>query len=482
MIIPKVSLGISFGEDRVDLVYLKQSFGKTILLDHCSLPHANGIDAKAFYHDVSYFLQKNRAHGLTPCVALARKEVLLTIIDLPMAVEENLRITLGYELDRHTPFPQKMAYFDYKIISRNTNDKTIKVLLVVIKKDLLDYYLKLLKGVGLQPASVEISSTALLKTFPPNTSHNGCITPALYIDKNSCEILLFGDKYLRYSRMFKTTNEITQTILKELERAKYSCNLNLSETKIGKLSVCGDAVQRNILLKTLNEKAGKEVAEVAEIRGIKITNCADPSFLRVAIGSGLGGLSKSAPPINFLPQKAKKSKISPQNRVIALILSFSFIILLWGSEMGMRVIKEREMLKEFDEKIEIYKKKIKSVEEVKKKVLLLEEKNNQIESFMKDKVIFLMILRELTRVLPKNTYLTMLTFQDKKIEFRGRSSSAVALISLIESSPMFEDAQFSATVTLNRSRLKRGIPNIAGSKGDATSERFKIKATLSTAK
>jgi general secretion pathway protein L len=60
-------------------------------------------------------------------VALPRSDILRKQLTLPAAVEENLRETLTYDLDRLTPFRVDQLYFDAVVIDRDLVKKQIRV-------------------------------------------------------------------------------------------------------------------------------------------------------------------------------------------------------------------------------------------------------------------------------------------------------------------------------------------------------------------
>ena len=63
----------------------------------------------------------------TVVVALPLRQVLRKELVLPAAVEQNLRQTLAYDLDRHTPFRPDQVYFDAVVSGRDATKKTIRV-------------------------------------------------------------------------------------------------------------------------------------------------------------------------------------------------------------------------------------------------------------------------------------------------------------------------------------------------------------------
>jgi len=68
----------------------------------------------------------------------------------------------------------------------------------------------------------------------------------------------------------------------------------------------------------------------------------------------------------------------------------------------------------------------------------------------------LQILAEVTRVLPDNTWLLRFDVNGAEIRLQGQSTAASELIQLLESSPLFQEAQFrSSVVQIPRSDRER---------------------------
>ena len=57
-----------------------------------------------------------------------------------------------------------------------------------------------------------------------------------------------------------------------------------------------------------------------------------------------------------------------------------------------------------------------------------------------------MIIRELTDVLPDNTWLNRLDIDGTQFQIQGQSETAALLIQLIESSPLLYNVRFSSSV------------------------------------
>ncbi|MBI5749322.1 MAG: pilus assembly protein PilM [Nitrospinae bacterium] len=488
MLLSKSSLGISFWDDRVDLLHLNRFFGKTTVVNRLSMPFVYGMKREEFERDVSAFMKANRLQRIMTYVALPRRDVVLLNLELPGNVEENLREVVGYELDNYTPFSVDTAYFDFQNLGHTVDGSKVRILLTAIEKERLNYYLELLKGVGLKPISMEISSTAIARTIPFD-SLSGGKNAVLYIGANTCEISFHNEKNLEYSRAFDITSpelnlgksQVIDTILKEYKRVFPS---GFGEQEIKKVVVLGDGISDEEFLKEISNAIGKEVVRVKTFKGID-SDGSDIQLQRAALGCALRGLYGDTAAMNFLAVKVDRDKTPRVLRFAAIIL-FIILVSLWVGEFVLRVKKEIKTLTQIKEKVMLLERAAISVEGLKKEIIVMEERLPQLNNFSKRRVIFLSFFKELTDVIPSNTYLTMLKYHDNEIEIVGRSASAVSLLSLLEASPVFKDVEFSATVKRREAVRERsgGRAVIAGGETlpsiseDIYLENFSIKAKL----
>ena len=71
-------------------------------------------------------------------IIINESEVLTRQITLPANTEENLYEVIQYEMDRYTPFTAEDIYFDYRLEERIPDKDLIRVLLIVIKKEIIE--------------------------------------------------------------------------------------------------------------------------------------------------------------------------------------------------------------------------------------------------------------------------------------------------------------------------------------------------------
>jgi general secretion pathway protein L len=81
-------------------------------------------------------------------LALGPRQVLRRSLKLPAAVEDNLRATIGYDIDRLTPFKPEDLHFDAVIVDRDVARREITVDVVTVRRRVIDQALALARSFG----------------------------------------------------------------------------------------------------------------------------------------------------------------------------------------------------------------------------------------------------------------------------------------------------------------------------------------------
>jgi len=171
------SLGIDIRNDRVAIAYLKTSLGRVRLAAHAiySLDENLKSDKEklgAVRELMTDFMAENRLTPANIFIGIPGDLTIFRDIDFPLAVKENLRTTLRYEMEKYIPLPVENIHFDYQILSEDKKSNRLKVLLIVAKKTAVEPYAdfclslsrtRLGKGSGV--SGIESSSTALANFF-----------------------------------------------------------------------------------------------------------------------------------------------------------------------------------------------------------------------------------------------------------------------------------------------------------------------------
>ncbi len=88
--------------------------------------------------EISQRIRQAAGRNFRLLLCLRPEQVVQRTLTLPLAVEENLRQALTFELDRYTPFRPEQVYFDFRVIGRDTSQKRLSVELAAVPKPTLD--------------------------------------------------------------------------------------------------------------------------------------------------------------------------------------------------------------------------------------------------------------------------------------------------------------------------------------------------------
>jgi general secretion pathway protein L len=100
-------------------------------------------------------LNAHRGKDRPLLLRLAGRSVLVHDLALPAAAEENLDQVLRYEMDRYTPFRADAVYHGFQILGRDGAQGRIRVRLVVVPREFLEYWLREFRAWGIHPDRVE---------------------------------------------------------------------------------------------------------------------------------------------------------------------------------------------------------------------------------------------------------------------------------------------------------------------------------------
>ena len=152
---------------------------------------------------------------------------------------------------------------------------------------------------------------------------------------------------------------------------------------------------------------------------------------------------------NLLPYVMRpKLNKGPRNVNIALIFCLLGLLI---TALVFPVVLENRIEAELIEKISVVQKKTKEVENLQLEaddVLGNAERVVQIKESLPSMVI---VIDEVTRLLPDNTWLKSFQYANGKLQIQGISSSASALIAILEASQLFNNTRFVSPVTQDRS-------------------------------
>ena len=467
------SLGIDFRQNHLILTFLKGSFGKIKLVDygiHPLPPVSQKEDREAqVINLVNTFASRHQVRKDRVSISIPREKVAVRLLRFPIATKENLRKVVEYETSRYTPFEKGEVYFDYLLLKEEA--EWLHLFVVFVKKAEVDYYLSLLRKIGILPISIQIPSAAALNLFFYNQGSKGKegeISVLIDAEDPFLEINIVQEKHLTESvhlpmpqerRKFGLINTLKRSGLKEG---------SLSKTT---LFVYGFSADEE-LLASLREGNGVKGVLFPPLNRIEAAKTiSSPYKIYSSIGVPLKGLTRTQVDLNLLPSEMRK-RVRQIRKPVSIILACFLLILgvVWGVEWSTQYRNELDGVN-----VEIKKRKpeVEAIERLQKQKEDLGKEISEIAKIRNGEVSKVEILRELTQLLPATVWIWNFKYANREVEISGFADSASDLIPLLDRSLLFEKVEFSSPVTTER---------VMTGKESREKQRFQIKMRLEAKK
>jgi Tfp pilus assembly protein PilN len=447
----QTSLGIDIGSGFVSVVCLKTTFKGVKMAAHAIYPverdKAAEEQAEVVRGLVQDFLGKRRISPTGIFLGIPREKAIFRYVELPLAVKENLRDTLTYEMEKYVPFPADRAYFDFQVMTEDKENGKMRLLLVVVKRESIDPYITLADRPGNWISGIEIRSTALANFFWSRFKTADADSAAFaYLNGRHMELGLLMGGLLTYSRAVDLPEgggDVDARISGEVEA------LREVSGRQGPLEMMCCYPEADLpYADVFKRQEGIEVRRV-DLSGIEI-----PSIAMIpAYGLALKGFQKGGMDINLLPLKLrKKANKAGYYAMVALVGLVVLSGFLWG---GSAFLQQRLYLKQLDGEISRLEAEVKQIDRIKSERSRLEERIGYLSRLFGSGVSPLFILNELSERIPDSAWVSGLTLSEKGVEIEGEAGSASELIPLLEASALFYDVTFLSTITKSREGKER---------------------------
>jgi Tfp pilus assembly PilM family ATPase len=484
------SLGMDIREESISLALVGKKIrtlevlaGKTIALK--PLTGRNEKAEKHFLSKVNRFLVDHNTWPDSVVVSLPRSYITFKTFELPAPDLESVRSMIEFELERQFSSGLGDLYFTYQITPKNEN--VFHVASAAIKKEIANYYLKMIQKLTLKPTILDVSTFANVNlAFSHESSSDSTIWALADISPGNLDIALIKNDAIEFSRnricawsgivdanagkindpaqLENLSREITSTIIDELQQALSSCRSIEANEVVGHIFVTGGGVLIPHITQLLQKETEVSTTALQSPESVNSTlpKSFSPSLMLTSLGLSLRELKKQKIETNLIP-----AELQPKRKKVNIKFTLAMaamVVLLLAGWFANKIVYTNQTLATLDGQLNEIKDQVASLEKIdldyeslKKYIDIL----NVIKKQYPDK---LPVLGELSRSLPRDTWLTHMKFKQSEVEVKGFSPVASKLIPLLEKTKTFEATGFVGAI----------ISESAG-------EKFTIRADLETA-
>jgi len=442
-LVSKKSVGINFGSKPPTFVEARKLLGRIDSVISGSL--AGSAENGGLYPIVSSAQGTTTAGRATEAAPSAENLTRLTgadevIVGLPLGCfvlrflefpdlnEAEINGLLSYELDRYLPFPPEKALYGFQKMTRHQGKA--QVLVVAARREEVEGYLAQVERLGLQPTGVTLSSIGALNAFlfDRRNGRRG-VHSLISLNGKEADVSVIKDGVLLSSRSLSLDNGSFESVFAELNRITAVC----SEAP-GKVFVSGET--------------GDFSTRLQQALGIQAEEWSPrwPGADASAFGLALGGLAKFPLRIDLLPPERRKKK---REQAVSVLFGLLGLIAVLGGSLAINsAVQERSTLNWLDQRLAKVRTESATVTALRRETARLEDRLRLFNSLLEKQEQPLLVLKELTQLFPPSVSLNDFSLQDDKAKVSGStSSSASELISVLERSPIFENAAFVSPIS-----------------------------------
>jgi Tfp pilus assembly protein PilN len=442
----RTSVGIEVRGDDLLLSSLQSNLTAGVYTNFRRVPGFRTRDRAEVRREIDAFFKANRLSRETLVLGIPRQDVIIRHLDLPGEVAENLKQVVYYQVQSFEPSEEEKFYHDFILVRGPEGAKRLQVLVVMVRKGVLDGHLALLKELGLRPAIVTVGSAGLSSVFLQTARGLEKKTFVLIdLKPTGIEVVALKDGTFAYSREVprSTPPDWKSQLLAEVQMAAARIRLGPDDT-IDRILLSGEDSE------AAHRELHDEIPECDLVGNhvrfempVKIR----PHVQESASALGLawcGMAGRSSFRLNLLPPELRVRQ-SRWAYVPTVILGLTAIVLLIA--LGFReVVQERALIRDLDQAIAALKPRVDRVQKVRTDAEKLERHLTYVEGLVSRRDMNLEVLRELTTVLPDETFLSFYQNSDDSIQISGSSSNAPDLLAKLENSKLLKNVVQRGTV------------------------------------
>jgi len=435
----KKSIGIELrGEDML-FSALQNSLSGGVFTHFKRIANYQALNKEELRGEVSQFFRSNRLSKEYIVLGIPREDVVLRYLDLPLDVADNLKQVVQYQVQSFEPTEEDKFYYDYVTLKSDAATKKLTILLVMVKRSLLNDRLQLLEELDLRPSTVIASSIGLANIFLQSQDDVNDKTFILAdLGSSGIELLALRNGTFAYSRAANKEGDQSwkDLVLREVDEAASKMRLG-PEGTLEKIVLSGE-YSESALEEIKAAISDSELLKDSLSLTVPEENKAHLQEAASTVGLAFMGLSRRMPiKMNLLPSDLRIRH--PRWAYVPAAIFAVLIIALLIAMAYRPVYQAKEFVSELDTLIKNNKSAVEQVKAVQTKTEDLAKKIQSFESVLSKRDMNLEILKELTVQLPNDTYLSSYDYRDENIKMNGLSPSASDLVQKLEKSTVLKD-------------------------------------------
>ncbi|OPY83068.1 MAG: Fimbrial assembly protein (PilN) [Syntrophorhabdus sp. PtaU1.Bin153] len=447
VITPLRALSVSIEKSGISVAYGSRFLSKIRIGRACHYTGEPGkyFTPESFATTVVLALEELKAPRVEVILSIPREWVVIRTVELPVTVKENLATVISYELDRLTPLSAPEALYDFKVIGES-NEKLV-IVVWAARASQVNPYIDALKkqGIAVKKVTVDLSTLGAVSHYMTDSGSpillalkDGGYEGGLVIDGSVTSVVGGSFDDTTHRRRMEQLREAIDPLLDRMAGTGSSPRIvmfcrngsrNAGEWDLGAPVLVVDDGE-------IEKRFGGDRTELSP----------------VALGGLLQELWEKAPGTDLLSKGLRTAR----QKSFALTIFLLVVLVAFAAVFAAAPLKRQTMkLEEIDRQINMRKGEVKKIEALKKEIDAIGSEVSTIKGFKEGRPSSIVLMKELTTILPKTVWLTRTRITGTTIDIEGYAAgSATEMISKLETSPYFQKVEF-ASPTIRDARQNK---------------------------
>lgn len=463
-------LGIDIHDDYAALTLVVRTWrGVDIVRSHWFRLYPEQRDEETedlFVQELDDFLKIGNVKPREVLMSLPRQYSTVQSFNVPAPDAQALDSMIQLEMDRHFAFPLESMNVSYHVVPIASNRN--HVIAAATKREQVEIYLSWLVRAGLKPNGVDLSLSSQMNLLDQNGELSSKLQAIVDISSTQADVSLIKGKTLITSRSvpipdkeFKTIffhQDLPESLMDQvaerfsnfltevLESTLHGCKSLQNEESITQVNLFGGGYGAEALVSALQAQTGVQTQSVLPtfLKKDSPSNFT-PSFQMTSLGLALRPALKDPVELNLHLQSQHKAK-RKSGWKSTVILSVTILAVLVGLLLG-QTYRNKNTLASLNRQLEEIKPLASKLQRIDQQYANLSGYTEALNVIERRSPLKLPLLQELSRQLPKDTWVTRISIKQDQVEVQGYSASASQLIPILEESDFLKNTQFKGSVT-----------------------------------
>ncbi len=402
-------VGVEIGDDDLNVAIVRVRPSGAAVLGTATVRQFRERPAAEWGVEYAGFLRRHGASHLPATVLIPRRDVIVRTINLPGVSDRDLSSAMMLQIESLHPYGENDAAFAWSRVGSGG-----AVLVAIVRRALLEHYVRLFAEAGIRVADLTFSAAALhpcLRLFAPPPSG------FLALAETATGQEMYGESDARpvFSAAFDLVPDRARAVA-------------VSELRLPSETEPADA-------------AGILPKPKAAPPDFDIQSAALPYAAAIA-----GACPLLSRPLNLLPANLRAS--TSRIRYVPTVALAAAVVLAVVAFVAVKPIEDRKYMAALTREIARLEPEARKAAALDGAIENTRNRSRQIDSFRRRSKQDLDALLEFTKMLPPPAYLEQFELTRTRAVLGGVTGQAAALLKLVDASPHFQGSEF--TIPLAR--------------------------------